>query len=207
VRKHYAACVSYSDKHVGELIAKLKETGADKNTIVILWGDHGWHLGDHGLWCKHTNFERAAHAPLIFRAPGVGQPGTKCSALAEFVDIYPTLCALCGLAMPDGLEGTSLAPLFKAPARPWKKGAFSQYPRSVPEAGRVMGYSVRTERYRLTEWAAPGKDFRALELYDYVKDPNETTNLANDPEHAATVKELTELLHGGWRAALPQAGP
>ena len=118
------------------------------NTVVVLWGDHGWQLGEHGLWCKHTNFEIATRVPMIFSAPGQKAAGAKTDALVEFVDIYPTLCELCGLPLPDGLEGTSLVPLLDEPDRPWKTAAFSQYPR-----GKAMGYSMRTDRYRYTEWA------------------------------------------------------
>jgi len=199
----YHAATSYVDAQVGRVLDELDRLGLRDNTVVVLWGDHGWHLGDHGLWCKHTNFERAANAPLIFRAPGVGRRGAACGALTEFVDVYPTLCELCGLPLPEGLEGVSLVPLFHDRHRAWKKAAFSQYPRTLRDVGRVMGHTLRTKRFRFTEWSAPGKDFRTLELYDYVRDPLETVNLASDPDHARVATALAELLHQGWRAALP----
>lgn len=201
----YYAAVSYTDAQVGKLLDELDRLKLRDKTIVILWGDHGWQLGEHGQWCKHTNFEEATHAPLIISVPGQKNAGKKTDALVEFVDIYPTLVELCGLPMPDGLEGASFKPLLDDPSRPWKKAALSQYPRNIPGQGKGMGHTLRTDRYRLTEWAVPGKDFRAYEFYDYQSDPQGNENLANKPAFAGKVKELAELLHGGWRAALPPA--
>lgn len=197
VRGYYAA-TSYMDAQLGRVLAELESLGLKDSTIVVLWGDHGWQLGEHGLWCKHTNFEVAARAPLLFAVPGQKNPGAKTQALAEFVDIYPTLSELCGLPLPAGLEGTSLAPVLNDPQRPWKPAAFSQYPR-----GKVMGYSMRTDRYRLTEWRESGRDPVGLELYDHKADPDENVNLAGRPEHKTTIAELVALLHTGWRGALP----
>ena len=129
--------------------------------------------------------------------------GRKSAALTEFVDIYPTLCDVCGLPAPASLEGVSFKPLFDNPERAWKKAAFSQYPHGAKGVGPVMGYSMRTDRYRFTEWAVPAKDFREVELYDHKDDPQENVNLAGMPEYAATVKELTAQLHAGWKAAKP----
>ena len=201
----YYAAVSYTDAQVGRLLDELDQLNLRDKTIVILWGDHGWQLGEHGQWCKHTNFEEATRAPLIISVPGQKKPGSKTDALVEFVDIYPSLVELCGLALPDGLEGTSFKPLLDDPSRRWKKAALSQYPRNIPGQGRGMGYTLRTDRYRLTEWAVTGGDFRAYELYDYQTDPQGNENLAHQPEFADKVKELAELLRGGWRAALPPA--
>jgi arylsulfatase A-like enzyme len=158
-----------------------------------VWGDHGWHLGDHGLWNKHTNFERAVRSPLIVSAPGY-RGGRKSAALVEFVDIYPTLADACGLPKTEGLEGTSFVPLLDRPNRTWKTAAFSQYPR-----GKTMGYSIRTDRYRYTDWGGEA------ELYDYATDPDEKVNLAADPEHAPRVRELSGRLKAGWRSALPES--
>jgi iduronate 2-sulfatase len=209
IRAYYAAA-SFADAQVGCILDALDKEGLRDNTIVVLWGDHGWHLGDHGLWCKHTNFENAVHAPLIVSVPGMKTTGAVSEALIEFVDIYPTLAELCGLPTPDGLEGHSFVPVIKEPKRRWKKAAFYQYPRRLPDGRYSMGYCVRTERYRLTEWVtrdtidAPNNDeVIALELYDYVKDPLETVNLAQQAEYATTVKELTDILHAGWRNSLP----
>ncbi|MCX7048749.1 MAG: sulfatase-like hydrolase/transferase, partial [Candidatus Sumerlaeota bacterium] len=189
----YRAATSFMDAQVGKVLDALDKQGLRDDTIVILWGDHGWHLGDHGWWCKHTNYEQAARVPLMISVPGMRNAGAKSDALVEFVDIYPTLAELCGLPLPSHLEGTSFAPVLDDPKRPWKKGAISQYPRQVPGQGRSMGYSLRTDRYRYTEWNVAGKNFRAAELYDYEKDPEERVNLANHPDQAGRVKELAEL--------------
>lgn len=199
----YYAAVSYTDAQVGQLLDELDRLKLRDKTIVILWGDHGWQLGEHGQWCKHTNFEEATHAPLIISRPGQKSAGKKTDALVEFVDIYPTLVELCGLPPPEGLEGTSFKPLLDDPSRAWKKAASSQYPRNIPGQGRGMGHTLRTDRYRFTEWTVPGKEFRAYELYDYQTDPQGNENVANKPEFAGKVQELAVLLHGGWRAALP----
>jgi len=197
VRGYYAA-TTYTDAQLGRVLAELEALGLKDNTIVVLWGDHGWHLGEHGLWCKHTNFEVAARAPLLISVPGQKNQGAKTMALAEFVDIYPTLCELCGLPTPSGLEGLSLAPVLNDPQRLWKTAAFSQYPR-----GRAMGYSMRTEQYRYTEWRQHGQEPAGVELYDHKADPAENVNLAKRPEYADTVAKLKAALQAGWRAALP----
>jgi arylsulfatase A-like enzyme len=186
------------EAQVGRVIAELDRLGLRENTIIVAWGDHGWHLGDQGLWCKHTNFEVAARAALMISAPGMKTAGAKTEALTELVDVYPTLCELAGLPRPDGLEGASFAPLLADPQRPWKSAAFSQYPRQK----EIMGYSMRTDRYRYTEWRMrDGSKVVARELYDHETDPHETVNLAGVPEHAARVKELSERLSAGWRVA------
>jgi len=200
----YYASVSYMDAQLGKVLGELDRLGLRESTIVVLWGDHGWHLGDHGLWTKHTPFEQATRAPLILSVPGMKSAGRRTDALVEFVDLYPTLCELAGVPSGSGLEGTSLAPLLSQPGRAWKRAAFSQWPKNLPGQGPGMGHSIRTERYRLTEWTAPGKDYRQVELYDYEKDPLETVNLAGRPEHADRVEQLTKQLHAGWQAALPR---
>lgn len=197
IRGYYAA-TSYVDAQIGRILRELDELGLRDNTVIVLWGDHGWHLGEHGLWCKHTNFENATRSLLILSAPGQRNTGAKTNALAEFVDIYPTLCELCGLPIPEGLEGASLAPVMDNPNRPWKRAAFSQYPR-----GKVTGYSVRTGQYRYTEWAERGKDPVGVELYDHQTDPQENVNIADRAENKALVENLSRTLHEGWRAALP----
>ncbi len=203
--KHaYYACVSFTDAQVGRLLKRLDEFGLRDNTVVVLWGDHGWQLGEHGMWDKHSNFETSTHAPLIVRTPGQKPGRTK--ALVEFVDIYPSLCELCGLSLDDGLEGRSFVPLIESPDLPWKSAAFSQYQRVIPGYGQVargMGYSMRTDRYRFTLWLVPGTDFRAYELYDHQSDPEENINLAGDSEHRQLVDELKKRLHAGWKAAIP----
>lgn len=196
----YLACVSYIDAQVGRVLAELDALGLRKDTVVVLWGDHGWKLGEHGMWCKHTNFEWDTRSTLIVSAPGQKAAGAHTRALTEFVDIYPGLCDLCGLDKPAHLEGTSLAPLLDEPSRPWKKAAFSQYPRG---AG-VMGTSIRTDRFRYTEWRQrPGGKVQAVELYDHLEDGGEDRNVADDPARAGVRAELAAALKAGWRAALP----
>jgi len=194
----YYACVSYTDAQIGRVIDELDRLGLRDNTIIVLWGDHGWKLGEHGMWCKHTNFELDARAPLLCSAPGRKAPGRKTPALAEFVDIYPSLCELAGLSMPKHLEGSSFAPLMDDPERKWKAAAFSQYPR-----GKVMGYSMRTDRYRYTEWI-DAKQTIATELYDHSKDDAENVSVAGLPENKELVASLGKMLHAGWREAMPK---
>ncbi|GAB3223586.1 sulfatase [Spirosoma arcticum] len=195
----YYASVSYLDAQVGLLLDALKANGLDKNTIVVFWGDHGWHLGDHAMWCKHTNFEQATRAPLIVAAPGF-KGNQKSSSMTEFVDVFPTICELAGLKTPDGLAGKSLLPLLKNPAASVKTFAHSEYPRSND---KVMGYAIRTDRYRYVAWLK--NDFRErvatdlsnlveAELYDYEKDPDERVNLAMQTAYAPIVKQHTALL-------------
>jgi iduronate 2-sulfatase len=190
----YHAAISYMDAQLGRVLDELDRLGLASNTIVVLWGDHGWHLGDHGMWCKHTNYEQANRIPLLIAAPGVGKPGTRTRALVESVDIYPTLCELAGLPVPKNpqpLEGKNLVPVLKRPSRESKEAVFHVYPRNPKEKGAIVGRAVRTERYRLVEWKKPGapSDTAEFELYDYEKDPNETKNLA------ATEPKLVKKLH------------
>ncbi len=198
--KHgYYAAVSYMDAQVGRVLAELDKLGLREKTIVILWGDHGWQLGEHGFWCKHTNYEVATRAPLIISVPKQKSAGKKSNALVEFVDIYPSLVELCGLKLPSELEGQSFKPLVDRPDLSWKTAAFSQYPRNIPNIGKAMGYTMRTDRYRLTKWAAPEKGFVEYELYDHQKDPQENINLAANPEYAGRLKQLSAQLGTGWR--------
>lgn len=196
----YHAAASYTDAQIGKVVMELDRLGLRKKTIIVLWGDHGWQLGEHGEWCKHTNFEEATRAPLIFSAPGQKNVGTKTDDLAEFVDVYPTLCDLAGLPIPKGLEGISLVPVMNDPKRPWKKAAFSQYPRP----GNIMGYTMRTDRYRYTEWAEPGKDPVGVELYDYKTDPKGNVSIAYLPENKELAAKLSKMLHDGWKSAVPE---
>jgi iduronate 2-sulfatase len=187
----YRACVSYSDAQVGRLMEELKNQGLDKNTIVILWGDHGYKLGDYSMWAKHTNFEIDTHAPLIASVPGMKSKGQKTKALVEFVDIYPSLCELAGLPKPRHLQGTSFKPLLENAELPWKQAAFSQYPR-----GDVMGYTMRTDRYRFTRWQkrnAPD-EVVAVELYDLQKDPKGQVNLAGEPENDKVIRQMNATM-------------
>jgi iduronate 2-sulfatase len=185
----YYACTSFVDYEVGRLLKALDDLNLRKNTIVILWGDHGWQLGEHALWCKHSNFETSTHVPMLISAPGF--PNNRTRALVEFVDIYPTLCELSSLPLPEHLEGSSYVPLMRDPGQPWKQAAFSRWGR---------GWSVRTDRYRYTEWRDKNGDMSDRMLYDHENDPNENVNSAEQPENGAIVGELSGMLGKGWRA-------
>jgi len=202
----YWAATSYVDALVGNLLDELDRLNLREKTVVILWGDHGWQLGEHGFWCKHTNYEVAARSPLIISVPGQPNAGVSCERLVEFVDIYPSLADICGLPEPTGLglEGYSFAPLLEDPERPWKKSAMHVYPRNMPGHGGALGRALRTERYRLVEWSPNNSDYAEYELYDFENDPDENVNIAGRPESEAIVTELTELLHAGWEASLPE---
>lgn len=196
LRHGYYACVSYTDALVGRLLDALDREGLADNTVVILWGDHGWQLGEHGIWTKHTNFEVACRAPLILSVPHQPTAGGKCAATVEFVDVYPTLADLCGLPAPQHVDGASLIPFLENPAAPSAKVAISQYPRPASAAGvPVMGYSVRDDHYRLTTWLQRGTSkVVATELYDEQSDPAETTNLAARAEMRGVVDSLSKHL-------------
>ncbi|MCA8951607.1 MAG: sulfatase [Planctomycetes bacterium] len=213
LRHGYYACVSYADALVGRLLDALARVGHSDDTVVVLWGDHGYHLGEQSLWTKANNFELSVRVPLIVALPtaagAVARTGPT-DALVELVDLYPSLAELCGLPAPDGVEGTSFVPLLADPERPWKRAVFHQFPRA-PEGrnrhrgrGAVMGYAARTDRYRYVEWrdSASG-EVAARELYDQAEDPRETVNLAGSAAHADAVAELAERLRAGWRAAVP----
>ncbi|HEY8561636.1 MAG TPA: sulfatase [Pyrinomonadaceae bacterium] len=204
IRGYYAS-TSYADAQLGRVLDELDRLKLTDKTIVVLWGDHGFHLGEHNLWAKTSNFELDARAPFILSSPDQKTKGAKTRALVELVDIYPSLCELCGLPTPDGLEGTSVVPLLEDPEKKWKKAAFTQFPRTVPESKqRVMGRTVRTDRYRYTEWAEDGKVPVAVELYDHRRDPNETANIAYKAENKKLVRELSGILRRNWQDAKPR---
>jgi arylsulfatase A-like enzyme len=197
----YYACVSYVDVMVGRVLEALDETGLAKNTIVVLWGDRGWHLGELGMWGKSTNYEYSMHAPLMVRTPDI-KPGCT-SALTDCVDVFPSLCDLCGIEKPDQLEGISFVPLLEDPDRSWSGAAFGQLNRYR----EVTGYTVRNDRFRLVLWrqgrgkASRNGEILARELYENNTDPEETRNLAGDPQYADMIRELTALLDRDWREA------
>lgn len=201
--KHgYYAAISYMDAQLGKVLDELDRLKLRDNTIIVLVGDHGWKLGEHGAWCKHSTVENDTNAPLLISVPGLKAAGTSNAALVEFVDVYPTLAELCGLFLPQHLEGTSLVPLLNNKVKAVKTAAFSQYPR--PNKGQpLMGYSMRTEHYRFTRWVGRNDHSKvvATELYDHQTDPQENTNIANDPKNAALVAKLTAQWEKGWRGA------
>ena len=241
LRRAYYACISYTDAQIGKVLAELETQGFADDTVIVLWADHGWQLGEHNHWCKFTNFEDATHVPFMIRVPGVTDQGMRTEALVELIDIFPSITELSGLEVPPVcpkdnsklltcVEGTSVAPLLQNPKRQWKKAAFSQYPR--PAAGlsvipkeppfpkdshdeAVMGYTIRVDSYRFTEWygfdhltGTPNfGDIWGTELYNHT-DPvvffnDENVNLAVKSEMKSLVEDLRHMLQAGWRAALP----
>lgn len=207
LRHGYYAAISFMDAQVGRVLDALEKEGLADNTVIVLWGDHGWQLGDHGLWHKHTNFELATRAPLLISLPKQTTAGKHTSALAEFVDIYPTLADVCGLPAPEGVHGTSLKPVILDPAATVKQVAISQYPRGGAQTDNVplMGYSIRDVRWRLTLWKnRTDSSTVATELYDEQNDPAETVNVAD--KNPDVVARLTAL-YSEVPAAKPQIEP
>ena len=201
----YLACVSFVDAQIGLILESLEELGLSRDTIVVFWSDHGWHLGEQGMWGKTTNFENATRAPLMIKVPHLVRKGSHSRALVEYVDLYPTLLELTGHEIPSYLEGTSLVPLLKEPNRSWKSAAFSQFPRG----NSIEGYAIRTDRYRYVAWHRknPGTVERGVlayrELYDHQIDPLESMNLADHQNYIAIEEALSAQLYAGWKAALP----
>lgn len=204
----YYAATAYADACIGRVFGELERLKLAQNTVIVLWGDHGWHLGEHGHWGKSTNFEVATRAPLIVSAPGITRRA-RCRRLVEFVDIYPSLAELCAVPAPANLEGESFVPLLTQPDRAWKRAAFSQYPRPSNAAaqstdsilkGDVMGYTMRTETFRYTEWRR-GSDVIEAELYDHRNDPGETVNVARQPGYQEDMKGVRKQMEAGWRGA------
>ncbi len=190
----YAASTSYMDAQVGRVLRQLDDLGLTEKTVIVFCGDHGFHLGEHGTWRKNTLYEIAARSPLIISVPG--QRPSQTDALTELVDIYPTLCDACELPIPTQLEGLSLIPVIEAPNVSWKTGAISFLRRAGSKS-----YSLRTDRYRYTEWGPRGKF--GHELYDYHVDPNETINVADFPEYSELLEHLRQRLRSGWKNEMP----
>lgn len=182
LRHGYYANISYMDAQVGKVLQELDRLGLNEKTIILLWSDHGFHLGEHGLWAKTSNFELDARVPLIIASPN-HKPGQRTDSIVELLDIYPTLVDLCAIDALQRLAGTTLRPILENPNRKVKDLALTQHPRpAYPAAGEnpdAMGYSIRTDRYRYTEWRRFGTpEVLATELYDHARDPNETENIA-----------------------------
>ena len=210
LRHGYYACVSFVDAMVGRLLDELSRLKLRDNTVIVLWGDHGFHLGEQGLWTKANNFELSTRVPLIVSVPGQANAGTKTDALVELVDVYPTLADVCGLKPPAGTEGISLKPLLEQPQQAWKRAVFSQYPRALQGKrhrghGDIMGYAVRTNGHRYVEWREwESQNVVAVELYDHGLDSDEMKNVAGQAEQQQTVQRLSQILSSGWQAALPR---
>ena len=215
LKQGYYASVSYIDAQVGRLLSELERLGLSDNTIIVLWGDHGWKLGEHNSWGKMSNYEVDTRVPLIISGAGVKAKGSHTTALTEFVDIYPTLCEMAGFEVPQHLQGTSLTPLLANVNLPWKKAAFSQYllgrfgPNQDQQTER-MGYTIRTDQFRYVEWyrwKAKEKergDLIGLELFDHYSDPDENNNLANSDSFQDTIKNLSAQLRAGYKHARPK---
>jgi len=211
----YFASVSFMDAQAGKALAALDRLGLSENTIVVFTSDHGYHLGEHGLWQKQSLFEESARVPLIIAGPGVTKPGSVAAAPVGLIDLYPTLAELCGVKAPANLQGQSLVPMLKDATVTGRGWALSQVVRGggIKRFGasaavgdnvrRFFGYSLRTPRWRYTEWDE-GKEGR--ELYDQDADPKELANLADDPAQAAVVAELSAKLHEAVKATFPADG-
>jgi iduronate 2-sulfatase len=205
LRHGYYACVSYADAQVGKVLAALKRLGLEKNTIVVLWGDHGYSLGEADHWCKDTNFEMDTRVPLIIRAGGITQKGAYTNALIEYVDIYPTLAEIAGLSAPNYLDGKSFVPVLRDPKRPGREVVLSQFPRPFKKTKpKVMGYSIRTKTHRYTRWLQwPGQKIIAEELYDYTFAGSvmhrrpfliEKENIIDNPNYIEIRKQLSKQM-------------
>lgn len=181
----YKACVSYTDAQVGLVLDTLTQLDLEKNTIVVLWDDHGWNLGEHTLWCKHCCFETSMQVPLLVRAPGI-PGGRRTRGLTELIDIYPSLCELAGLPAPEHLQGTSFEPLLSDPDIPWKRSAIGRF---------QAGDTIRTDRYRFSEYTARDGKFLGNMLYNHEDDPAETRNISKQPDEVPRAKKLARQLH------------
>jgi arylsulfatase A-like enzyme len=193
----YKAAVTYIDAQIGKILDNLEKLGLEDNTLIVLWGDHGFHLGDHNMWGKSTNFEQATRSPLIFSIPG--QSAYKTNMPVEFVDIYPTLCELSGLEFPDHLTGESLVQLIKG-----NEVRDDQYAISQIIRGDKMGYTIRDHHFRYVEWIEEGPHINPdadmskvadRQFFDYQKDPLERENLADLEKYKDEQDRLAELLH------------
>lgn len=208
LRHGYLAGISYLDAQVGKVLAELKRLELDGNTVIVFWSDHGFHLGEHSLWCKTSNFELDARVPMIIVPPAGKHAGSKTDALVELLDLYPTLVDLCGLPQPKGLEGVSLKPILENPQATVKPAAFTQHPRPAyyQDQPEVMGVSVRTTRSRYTEW----RDFAtgrvvASELYDHLADPEENHNVIAAPPDAGELLAAKQFLAANFAGRKPPA--
>jgi len=203
IASHWA-CVSLVDDQIGLLLESLENNGIADNTIVIVWADHGFHLGEHGCWSKFTIFEQSTRVPLIVYVPGAEGNGQECNEIVELVDLLPTMCDLWGIEKDERYEGLSFTTLIEKPETPWKKAAFTMVPKPL------NGRSVRTKQFKYAEYtkgknALPGTEEPiAIELYDLDNDPYEQINLVDKEEYTEIQLEHKKLLHQGWKAAIPE---
>ena len=198
----YFASITFMDAQVGRVLDALDRLGLADDTIVVFTSDHGYHLGEHGLWQKMSLFEESARVPLIIAAPGTGQTGTVAATPVGLIDLYPTLTELCGVEAPANLQGQSLVPMLKDPTQVGRGWALSQVTRGG-QKNRVFGFTLRTPKWRYTQW---DQGNQGCELYDQENDPRELTNLADDPAHAERVAELSRQLQAAAAATLPESG-
>lgn len=212
LRHGYYASVSYVDKLIGDLTQHMKKIGIYENTIIVIWGDHGYKLGDHNSWGKMTNYNIDLKVPIIIRYPDQPNKGKQAHGIVELVDLFPTLCEISGIEVPEYMQGSSLVPLIENPERQWKRAAFSQFhrrPKVSADGKRYMGYAMNTKKYHYIEWydwdPVNGRkgQLRNIELYDREKDPHEKVNIAQNEALSSTVKELSSQLEKGWKAARP----
>ena len=203
----YSAATGFVDAQVGRVLDELRALGLDKNTIVVLWGDHGFHLGDLNMWSKQSNFERATRSPLIVRAPD-SAAGAVCNELVEAVDIFPTLLDLCGIEPLKLFDGRSFSPLLKNPAQPWKEAVFHAFNRAPAAKGRepVIGFSIRTKNARYIEWREgwnPDGQLLEREFYRYTDaQPDEKINEADSKSQASEVARHAKLLHAHLKGVM-----
>lgn len=214
-RQAYYASISFMDAQVGRVVAALDRLGLSENTIIVFTSDHGYHMGEHGLWQKMSLFEESARVPLLIVAPGVAAPGTVAKSPVAHIDLFPTLAELCGVKTPSNVQGQSLMPMLRDPGVAGRGWAITQVMRgggpnrasvttNVGSDGpRFFGYSLRTPRWRYTEWDEGRK---GRELYDHEADPGELTNLAEKPDHAKTVDELSQQVRAAAKATFPPSG-
>jgi arylsulfatase A-like enzyme len=214
-RQAYLASISFMDAQVGRVIDTLDRLGLAENTIIVFTSDHGYHMGEHGLWQKMSLFEESSRVPLLIVAPGLASKGAVARSPVSHIDLYPTLAELCSVKAPDNLQGQSLVPLLKDPSAAGRGWALTQVMRgggrlraSVTtnvgaDGRRFFGYTLRTPRWRYTEW---DEGHAGRELYDHESDPRELTNLASRPEHAATVAQLSEQVRSAAKGTFPPSG-
>lgn len=214
-RQAYYASISFMDAQVGKVVDALDRLGLSDNTVIVFTSDHGYHMGEHGLWQKQSLFEESARVPLLIVAPGLSKTGGVASSPISQVDLFPTLAELCGVKTPSNLQGQSLVPMLKDPSvagRGWavtqvvRGGGFRRMgasPATGDNGERFFGYSLRTPRWRYTEW---DEGRRGRELYDHDADPRELTNLADDSARAQTVAQLSAQLRTAVKTTFPPSG-